>query len=73
MWTVFEVFIEFFTTLLLCYVLVFWPRGMWDLTLSTRDQTHTCCLGKCSLNHRTAREVPSLISHNGKKWGVKCK
>ena len=27
MWTIFKVFIEFVTTLLLFYVLVFWPRG----------------------------------------------
>ena len=28
MWTIFTVFIEFVTTLLLFYVLVFWPQGM---------------------------------------------
>ena len=27
------------TILLLFYVLVFWPRGMWDLSSLTRDQT----------------------------------
>ena len=31
MWTIFKVFTEFVTILLLFYVLVFWPRGMWDL------------------------------------------
>ena len=31
MWTTLKVFIEFATTLLLFYVLVFWQRGMWDL------------------------------------------
>ena len=31
MWTIFKVFIEFVTVLLLFYVLVFWPRGVWDL------------------------------------------
>ena len=31
MWTIFKVFIEFVTILLLFYVLVFWPQGMWDL------------------------------------------
>ena len=30
---------EFFTKLLLFYVSVFWPRGMWDLSSPTRDQT----------------------------------
>ena len=28
--TIFKVSIEFVTVLLLFYVLVFWPRGMWD-------------------------------------------
>ena len=32
MWTIFKVFIEFVTILLLFYVLVFWPWGMWDQT-----------------------------------------
>ena len=36
----------------------FWPRGMWDLSSLTRDGTHTPCLGRQSLNHWTAREVP---------------
>ena len=31
MWTTFEVFAEFVTILFLLYILVFWPRGMWDL------------------------------------------
>ena len=30
--TIFKVFIEFVTVLLLLYVLGFWPWGMWDLT-----------------------------------------
>ena len=30
MWTIFKVFIEFVTMLLLFYVLFFWPGGMWD-------------------------------------------
>ena len=58
MWTIFKVFIEFVTILLLFYVLVFWPRGTWDLSSSTRDRTHTPCIGRWSLNHQTAREVP---------------
>ena len=27
-----KVFVEFITVLLLYYVFVFWPRGMWHLT-----------------------------------------
>ena len=32
MGAIFKVFVEFVTTLLLLYVLVFCPQGMWDLT-----------------------------------------
>ena len=60
MWTIFKVFIEFVTILLLFYVLVFWPRGMWDLSSPTRNQTLTPCIERRSLNHWTAREVPSF-------------
>ena len=38
----------------------FWPRGMWDLTSLTRNWIRTPCIGRWSLNHWTAREVPSL-------------
>ena len=46
MWAIFNVFIESVTTLLLFSVLVFWPRGMWDLSSLTRDRTisPTLCL-----------------------------
>ena len=60
MWTIFKVFVEFVTILLLFYVLVFWLRGMWDLSPPTRDRTLTPCIGKQSLNHWTTREVPVL-------------
>ena len=36
MLTVFKVFIEFIAILLPFYVLVFWPRGMWDLGCLTK-------------------------------------
>ena len=36
MWTIFKVFTEFVTILLLAYVLVFWLLGMWDLSSPTR-------------------------------------
>ena len=41
MWTIFQLFIEFVTILLLFYVLVFWPQGMWDFNSPTRNRTHT--------------------------------
>ena len=57
MWAIFKVFIEFVTVLLLFWVLVFWSWGIWDLSSQTRDQTHTPCIGRQSLNHWTTREV----------------
>ena len=61
MWTIFfKVFIEFVTILLLFYVLVLWPRGMWDLSCPTRDRTLTLCIGRQSLNHWTTRGVLKL-------------
>ena len=36
-WTIFKVFIKFVTILLLFYILVFWPLGMWDLSSPARD------------------------------------
>ena len=43
---------------------MFWffgPQSTWDLSLPTRDQTHTPCIGRQSLNHWTTREVPTMI------------
>ena len=45
-WTIFKVFIEFVTKLLLFSVLVFWLQSMWDLSSQTRDGTHTLCTGR---------------------------
>ena len=60
MWTIFKVFIKFVTVLLLFYVLVFWPRGMWDLSSMTRSQTCTPCIGRGGLNHWATREVARI-------------
>ena len=57
----FKVFSEFVTILLLFSVLVPCPRGMWNPSSLTRDQTCTPCTGKRSRNHWTTREVPCLI------------
>ena len=35
MWTIFKVFIEFVTILLLFYILVSWLQGMWVLSALT--------------------------------------
>ena len=44
-----------------CFYFMFWFFGheaCGILSPQTRDQTHTPCIGRWSLNHRTAREVP---------------
>ena len=41
MWTIFKVFVEFVTILLLFYLLVFGPGITWDLSFPTRNQTCT--------------------------------
>ena len=65
MWTFFfKVFIVFVTILLLFYVLVFWPPGMWDLSSPTRGRTQVPCIGRRILNHWITREAPySLFFH----------
>ena len=42
----------------LCFMFcfMFCPWGMWDLSSLIRDQTHTPCIGRWSLNHCTPRE-----------------
>ena len=59
MWTIFKVFIEFVTILVLFYVLDFWPQDIWDLSSSTRDRTHTPCTGKRNPNSRLPCPSPS--------------
>ena len=68
MWTIFKVFIEFVTILFLVCALVFWLRGTWDLSPPNRDESHIPHIGRWSLNHCAAREVPqkfkNFIHHN---------
>ena len=59
---IFKVFIEPVTILILFYVLLFWPQGIWGLSSTTRNQTHTSCTGRLSLNHWLTREVPQRLS-----------
>ena len=56
-----KVFIEFVTISCLFYVM-FFGQSMWDLGFPAKDQTHTPCIGRWSLNHWTTREVPVKIS-----------
>ena len=65
MWTIFKVFIESVTTLLLFYVLAFWLGGMWGPSSPTRDQILLAPFtGRRSLNHWTTKEVPPSFSHS---------
>ena len=58
MWTIFKIFTELITILLLFYVLfVFWPQVMWDLSSLTRDGTLIPCIGRQSPKYWTTREV----------------
>ena len=63
MWTIFEVFIEFVSILLLFHIFIFGLQGMWDLSSRTRDRTHKSYIGKQILNHWATREVPLCTSH----------
>ena len=54
MWTIFKVFIDFVTKLILFsgwLVLFFLAGGMWDLRSPTRDQTCALGTGRHSLSH----------------------
>ena len=64
MWIILKVFMEFVTILLLFYVMVFWPRGMWDLSPPTRDQTQTPCIDRQSLNHWTVNKILNWKFHS---------
>ena len=59
-WTIFKVFIEFVPNWFLLYALVFWPWVMWGLSFPTMYWTNTSYIGRWSLNHWTAREVPQI-------------
>ena len=56
-----KVFIEFGYNIASVFFMFWflWPRGMWDLSFPTRDRTCTPCIGRRSLSHWTAREVPA--------------
>ena len=80
MWTIFKVYIEYIIIFLLFYVLVFWPLGMWDLASLTEDWICSQGIRTGSLNHWTAREVPSAdvlqpphsLSVGGRTTALRC-
>ena len=55
MGAIFEVFIDCYNTV---SVLISWLQSMWDLSCPIGYQISTPCIGRPSLNHWTAREVP---------------
>ena len=58
MWTIFKVFIEFVTILLLFYVLVFWSQNMRDLAPQPGIKPEPPTLeSKVLINHWITREV----------------
>ena len=61
MWTIFKVFTEFVTKLLLFYLLFFWLRGKWDLNSRSGIEL-ALCTRRQSLKHWIAREVPFFFS-----------
>ena len=54
-----KVFIEFLTILLLFYVLIFWPHGMWDLSSPSDVEPAPPALR--SPNYWTTWEVPTFL------------
>ena len=63
MWTIVKVFTKFITILLLFYILVFWPPGMYNLSSLTRDWTHKPCSRRRILNHWITREVSVCLAN----------
>ena len=61
MWTVFQIFIEFVTILLL-FCFGFLVSRHVGFTSPTRDWTQAPCIRWQSLNHWTSREVPAITS-----------
>ena len=63
MWAIFieicyKDLIESVTISLQFYISTFWLGGWWDPSSPASDGTCTFCIGRQSLNHWTAREVP---------------
>ena len=61
MLTIFKVFTELFTILLLFSVLIFWPQVMWDLHSPNKALTSSPFIGRQSLNHWTSGKIPQEI------------
>ena len=44
---------------------IFWPGGMCDLSFPTRDQSHSPCILRQSLNHRNTKEALGRLLLSG--------
>lgn len=62
MWVIFKVFMESVTTLLLFYVLFFWPWSMWHLSRLTRESNPQPLLWKQSLKHWITMDTCKMSS-----------
>ena len=60
----FKGFIESVITLLLIYVVVFWLRGIWDLSFLSKDQTPNPCIETWSLKVLTIRPPGKSLGHS---------
>ena len=52
-------FLQYSFCFMVCFF--FWPQGTRDFNSPTRDWTCIPCIGRWSLNHWTAREVPGKV------------
>ena len=43
-----------------CFIFIFWPWGPWDLSSPTRNQAHTPCIKRQSINHWTTSRSQNL-------------
>jgi len=59
-WTIFKVSTDLATILLLFYILVFWPQGMWGLSFLPEIEPVPSAL-KGEVNHWTTSEVSKTL------------
>ena len=61
MWTIFcKAFIRTVRILPVLSVLVFWLRGIWNLSSLPRDWTETSCMGRRNISHWATSKAPHL-------------
>ena len=70
MWSISEVFIAFVTILLLFYVLVFWPGGIWAPSSPPGNRNYTPCIGSGSFSVMSNSLWPHDCSQESLCWGI---